>query len=47
MGYMGLGPVLSRQLVERGNSEFTSKVGGALGGGVVAASISHPIDTVK
>ena len=47
MGYMGLGPVLSRQLRDRGNGEVVSKVGGAIGGGVIAASVSHPIDTVK
>lgn len=47
-GYLGLGPVFGRALQERaGWGETTSKMGGAVGGGVIAASLSHPMDTIK
>jgi solute carrier family 25 carnitine/acylcarnitine transporter 20/29 len=47
-GYLGIGPVINRTLMENhGLSEATAKAGGAIGGGVIAATLSHPLDTVK
>jgi solute carrier family 25 (mitochondrial carnitine/acylcarnitine transporter), member 20/29 len=47
-GYLGIGPVLSRRLVEdHGLADGTADVAGAVGAGVIAASLSHPMDTIK
>ena len=47
-GYLGIGPVLSRRLVEdAGMSPAVGDVAGAVGAGVIAASLSHPMDTIK
>lgn len=47
-GYLGIGPVICRTLQEDHNlSVAASKAGGAVGGGVIAATLSHPMDTIK
>jgi solute carrier family 25 carnitine/acylcarnitine transporter 20/29 len=47
-GMLGLGPTLKRYAIEEhGCSAATSSVVGALGGGVVVATLSHPMDTIK
>lgn len=47
-GYLGIGPVITRTLQEDYNQSIAaSKAGGAVGGGVIAATLSHPIDTIK
>ena len=47
-GYLGLAPALSRQLVDDGVlGEGAADVAGAIGAGVVAATLSHPVDTIK
>eukprot|EP00617_Octactis_speculum_P026714 CAMPEP_0185770968 /NCGR_PEP_ID=MMETSP1174-20130828/62352_1 /TAXON_ID=35687 /ORGANISM="Dictyocha speculum, Strain CCMP1381" /LENGTH=273 /DNA_ID=CAMNT_0028456635 /DNA_START=39 /DNA_END=860 /DNA_ORIENTATION=- len=46
-GMLGLGPTLKRMASESGYSTYTSSIMGAIGGGVVVASISHPMDTIK
>lgn len=46
-GVLGLCPVLSEKLQARGLSVPQAKLGAAIGAGLVAASFSHPMDTVK
>ena len=47
-GYLGLGPVITRNLDENYNySKTTNKILGAIGGGVFASTLSHPLDTCK
>lgn len=47
-GYLGLGPVATQTLQdEYGFGEVSAKMGGAVCGGVIAASCSHPLDTIK
>lgn len=47
-GYLGIGPVITRQLQENyGFANAKAKIGGAVGSGVIAATLSHPIDTCK
>lgn len=47
-GYLGIGPVISRTLQEDYNQSVSvAKAGGAVGGGVIAATLSHPMDTCK
>lgn len=48
-GYMGLGPSLAQELRARNPdmSESMSKLGGSLGGGIIAGTLSHPMDTIK
>jgi len=47
-GYLGLGPVLGQKLKdEYGMSKPVGEFGGAVGAGIVAASLSHPLDTIK
>jgi len=47
-GYMGISPALGRELVEKYQmKEGQAKVIGAIGAGVIAASVSHPFDTIK
>ena len=47
-GYLGLGPVITRNLDENYNySKTTNKILGAIGGGVFASTLSHPLDNCK
>ncbi|KAJ9451838.1 putative mitochondrial carrier C19G12.05 [Diplonema papillatum] len=47
-GYLGIGPVISKTLREEHNySSSASKLLGAVIAGVVASTLSHPMDTVK
>lgn len=49
-GYLGLGPTFSRELRERYASTFTefqAKIIGSIGAGLIAATLSHPMDTIK
>mmetsp|Transcript_13296 Transcript_13296/g.21768 ORF Transcript_13296/g.21768 Transcript_13296/m.21768 type:complete len:271 (-) Transcript_13296:207-1019(-) len=47
-GYMGIGPTITNYFHEsQGLSLINSKVVGAVIGGVISATLSHPIDTVK
>ena len=46
-GMLGLGPTLRRQAEEAGYSKPQAAMAGALGGGVIVASLSHPMDTIK
>jgi hypothetical protein len=47
-GYLGLGPVITRKLDENYNySKTTNKIVGAIGGGTIASTLSHPLDTCK
>jgi hypothetical protein len=48
LGYLGLGPALETYCAkERGMSKATAAISGAIGGGVVASVLSHPMDTIK
>ena len=47
-GYLGIGPALTDKLQkDHGLSSGMAKVGGAVAGGVIAATLSHPLDTIK
>ena len=47
-GYLGIGPVITRKLEENYNySITTNKIIGAIGGGIIASTLSHPLDTCK
>ncbi len=47
-GYLGFGPALIRTLHETyGFTETQAKVGGAVPAGILAAALSHPMDTIK
>ena len=46
-GMLGLGPTLRRSAEDAGYSKPQAAMAGALGGGVIAASLSHPMDTIK
>jgi len=47
-GYLGLVPSMSRYAREsHGLGDEASRVVGAIGGGVVVGTLSHPFDTVK
>ena len=46
-GVLGTCPVFTAQLEERGWSNSSAKVAGAIGAGVLSASLSHPMDTIK
>lgn len=46
-GYLGLGPAVITNLEERGWEKNTAKIGGSIMGGVFAATLSHPMDTIK
>ena len=47
-GYLGIGPALTSHLVhDQDMSPVSAKVWGALVGGVIAGTLSHPMDTIK
>merc|ERR1719453_727405 len=47
-GMLGLGPTIKRYAAEDlGYSPYMASLVGAVGGGVIVASISHPMDTIK
>ena len=47
-GMLGLGPAMRRYASEKlGYSDTNSAIFGAVGGGMIVASISHPMDTIK
>jgi solute carrier family 25 carnitine/acylcarnitine transporter 20/29 len=47
-GYLGASPVIGRYLVEeKGMGKYPAKMVGAVGAGLVAATLSHPMDTIK
>lgn len=47
-GYLGIVPSLSRYAREaHGLGEEASRVLGAVGGGVLVGTLSHPFDTIK
>ena len=47
-GYLGMGPVFAEQLQQNyGMSTSTSNFAGAAGAGMIAATLSHPLDTIK
>jgi hypothetical protein len=47
-GYLGLVPSLSRYAREsHGLGDEASRVVGAIGGGVIVGTLSHPFDTIK
>jgi len=47
-GYLGLVPSMSRYAREsHGLGDEASRVVGAIGGGVIVGTLSHPFDTVK
>ena len=46
-GMLGLGPTLRRSAEDAGYSKPQAAMAGALGGGVIVASLSHPMDTIK
>jgi hypothetical protein len=47
-GYLGLGPVFAGILKESyGMADSTANFAGASGAGIIAASLSHPLDTMK
>ena len=46
--YMGIGPSISNYFRETHDfSTINAKVAGAVIGGVISATLSHPIDTLK
>lgn len=46
-GMLGIGPALRRAAEDRGFGEANSAMIGAIGGGVLVATASHPMDTIK
>lgn len=47
-GYMGIGPAITEKLTTDYNlSLVQAKLAGAMGSGVIAATLSHPMDTIK
>jgi hypothetical protein len=48
LGYLGVGPALETYCSKSyGMSKGTSAITGAIGGGVLASVLSHPMDTIK
>lgn len=46
--YMGIGPAITQHAQEaHGFSAINAKAIGAVVGGVISASLSHPLDTIK
>jgi len=47
-GYLGMGPVFAEQLQRRYDmSASSANFAGAAGAGMIAATLSHPLDTIK
>ena len=47
-GYLGMGPVFAEQLQQRYDMKpATASFAGAAGAGMIAATLSHPLDTIK
>ena len=47
-GFLGMGPVFSQQLQSSyGMGGSTADFAGAAGAGMIAATLSHPLDTIK
>jgi hypothetical protein len=46
-GYMGLGPVFQRYFSETGWNEHSALMLGSILSGVIVATLSHPMDTIK
>lgn len=47
-GYLGAAPVLTREFQERlGMQDSVAKLAAAIAGGTCAATLSHPMDTIK
>ena len=46
-GVLGTCPVFTAKLEERGFETYTAKLLAASGAGVISASLSHPMDTIK
>lgn len=47
-GYLGIGPAMTAYLThDHGISPVTAKVAGAITGGILAGTVSHPMDTIK
>jgi hypothetical protein len=46
-GYMGIAPSLNSHFKEQGFDPYVSKMGGSIASGIVAATLSHPMDTIK
>jgi len=47
-GYLGIGPVFGEKLQQNfGVSKAVSGFAGAVGAGMIAATLSHPLDTIK
>lgn len=47
-GYLGAAPVLTKSIKENfGASDGVAKIGAAIAGGCCAATLSHPMDTIK
>ncbi len=48
LGYLGVGPALETYCTKaQGMSKGTAAITGAIGGGVLASLLSHPMDTIK
>jgi hypothetical protein len=47
-GYLGIGPVIAKEIRQRYDvNAGSAKLLGAAGAGVIAATLSHPLDTIK
>lgn len=48
-GYMGIGPAISKEIRARNDSvsAYSAKLMGAGCAGIIAATLSHPLDTIK
>jgi hypothetical protein len=46
-GFMALGPFATDMLHKNGQSELVSRLAGGMGAGVIAAIVTHPLDTLK
>lgn len=46
-GYLGIGPTIKGSLQAKGYDDKTAMAGGAVVGGLIAATVSHPMDTIK
>ena len=46
-GYMGIAPSIGNALKEQGHDPYVAKMGGSVASGIIAASSSHPFETIK